>query len=294
MATLTPEDAADLFRQEPDGWIDVGAGEVAHRRIGTGPDVLFVHGWPVSGATFRTLLPHLTEHVTCHLIDLPSAGDSRFDAVDTPLSVDQHIISVRRVIDAIGADHISLVGHDSGGLIARHAAVGDERVAALGLINTEPSQGVSWRFRAFLAGRNLPGFGPALGWLAGKPKLRRNRFVLGDAFADRSLLDGEFDEFFLQPLNRDRSRLDAAIRILRSFDVARHVETLGDIHARLDVPVHLVWGDQDPFFPLPGARREVATFPAATLSVIPGAGLFSHEECPAEVAAALLPTLVAG
>jgi pimeloyl-ACP methyl ester carboxylesterase len=237
-------------------------------------------------------LPHLAEHVTCHLIDLPSAGDSRFDAVDTPLSVDQHIISVRRVIDALGVDRIALVGHDSGGLIARHAAVGDGRVSALGLINTEPSQTVSWRFRAFLASRNLPGFGPALGWLAGKPKLRRNGFVLGDAFADRSLLDGEFDEFFLRPLNRDRARLDAAIRVLRSFDIARHVETLGDIHARLDMPVHLVWGDQDPFFPLPTAREEVATFPNASLSVIPGAGLFSHEERPADVAAALLPTLL--
>ena len=45
--------------------------------------MLFVHGWPVSGATFRTLLPYLVEHVTCHLIDLPGAGSSRFDADTT-------------------------------------------------------------------------------------------------------------------------------------------------------------------------------------------------------------------
>ena len=70
-------------------------GEVAYRRVGTGPDVLFVHGWPVSSATFRTLLPHLTDHVTCHLIDLPGAGSSRFTA-DTPLTIDNHIHSVRR------------------------------------------------------------------------------------------------------------------------------------------------------------------------------------------------------
>ena len=42
--------------------------------------MLFVHGWPVSGATFRRLLPHLTEHVTCHLLDLPGAGDSPDEA----------------------------------------------------------------------------------------------------------------------------------------------------------------------------------------------------------------------
>ena len=31
--------------------------------------------------------------------------------------------------------------------------------------------------------------GAVLGWAAGKPRLRRNKFVLGDAFADPSLLD---------------------------------------------------------------------------------------------------------
>jgi pimeloyl-ACP methyl ester carboxylesterase len=37
----------------------------------------------------------------------------------------------------------------------------------------------------------------------------------------------------------------------------------------------------------------VATFPNAELAVIADAGLFSHEERPAEVAAALLPVLAA-
>lgn len=59
MPSLTPADAAALFRGDPQRFLDVGAGEVAYRRVGIGPDVLFVHGWPVSGATFRTLLPHL-------------------------------------------------------------------------------------------------------------------------------------------------------------------------------------------------------------------------------------------
>ena len=78
----------------------MGAGEVAYRVVGTGPDVLFVHGWPVSGATYRTLLPHLADHVTCHLIDLPGAGSSRFTA-DTPLSIENHIHSVRRTLDLL-------------------------------------------------------------------------------------------------------------------------------------------------------------------------------------------------
>jgi len=35
----------------------------------------------------------------------------------------------------------------------------------------------------------------------------------------------------------------------------------------------------------------VGSFPDARIAVVPGAGLYSHEERPAEVAAALLPVL---
>ncbi len=288
MSTMTATEASDLFRREPDRYLDVGAGEAAYRVVGTGPDVLFVHGWPVSSATFRMLLPHLVDHVTCHLVDLPSAGASRFDA-HTPMSISQHIESVRRVVDLLELDQVAVVGHDSGGMIARHAMVGDPRLRAMGLINTEPPD-PSWRFRSFIASRHLPGLSAGLGWVAGKPRIVRSRAVFGDAFADRSLLAGEFTEFFLTPLHASRLHRDAAVRLLRSFDM-HHVTDLAAIHRRIDVPVQLVWGDRDPFFPVDRAKAMVAGFPDARIAVIEGAGLFSHEERPAEVAQALLPTL---
>jgi len=290
MTTFTPDDAAELFRRSPGRMLDVGAGEVACRSVGSGPDVLFVHGWPVSGATFRTLLPHLVDHVTCHVIDLPGAGSSRVAATDT-LTVEQHFESVRRTIDLLELDDVAVVGHDSGGLIARYAVAGDSRLRSVGLINTE-TPNVGWRFKSFVAARHVPGFGSAFGWIAGKERLRRTRFVLGDAFADRSLLDGEFDEFFLQPLHTSATRRADAVRVLKSFDM-QHVADLREVHRRIDVPVQLVWGVDDPFFPVVNAREMVGTFPDAQLAEIAGAGLFSHEERPAEVAAALLPTLAA-
>ena len=287
---LTENDAAQLFREEPNGFLDVGAGEVAHRKIGSGPDVLFVHGWPVSGATWRKLLPHLVDHVTCHVIDLPSTGSSRFDA-DTPMSIEQHITSVQRVVDLLGFDEVSVVGHNSGGMIARHAMAGDKRLRSMGLVNTEPPD-PSWRFRSFIAARGLPGISAGLGWVAGQPKIRSAKFVFGDAFADRSLLDGEFTEFFFDPLHNNRIARDAAVRLLQSFDMS-HVTGLPAIHRQLNVPVKLVWGDRDPFFPVERAKAMVSTFPNASIDIIEGAGLFSHEEAPAQVAAALLPTLTA-
>ena len=289
MPTLTTADASELFRRKPDQWLDVGAGEAAVRTIGTGPDVLFVHGWPVSGATFRGLLPHLVEHVTCHVIDFPSAGSSRFDST-TPISIDQHINTVKRVVDLLELDQVAVVGHDSGGLISRHAMVGDGWLRAMGLINTEPAD-PSWRFKMFLQSRNLPGLAAGLGWVAGQRRIRESKMVFGDAFADRSFLRGEFEEFFFKPLQQVPDKRNAAVKLLKSFDMKKHVEALAQIHPKIDVPVQLVWGDKDPFFPVAKAREMVSEFPNAQLTEIRGAGLFCHEERPKEVAEALLPVL---
>jgi haloalkane dehalogenase len=291
MPTITPTDAVELFRTAPERHIDVGAGAVAYRRVGAGPDVLFIHGWPLSGATFRHLLPHLAEHVTCHVIDFPGAGDSRFDAT-TPLTLEQHIATVRRVVDQLGLDDVAVVGHDSGGMIARFAMAGDPRLRSMGLIDTEQPQGLSWRFRSFIAFRRAPAAGTVLGWAVGQPWLRRNRLVLGDTFVDQRLLDGEFDEFFLRPIHTIPARRDAAFRLLRSFDT-KLVGRLADVHRRMNVAVHLVWGADDPFFPVGWARDMVSTFPRAELTVVRNASLMVHEERPDEVAAALLPTLLA-
>ena len=289
--TLTATEASELFRREPTRYLDVGSGEVAYRCVGSGPDVLFVHGWPVSGATFRSLLPFLADQVTCHLIDLPGAGSSRFTA-NTPLTIANHIHSVRRTMDLLGLDDVAVIGHDSGGLIARHALAGDPRVRAFGLIDTEQSTGVSWKFRSFLAGRRIPGFGKALGWVVGKPHLRRNRLVLGDAFVDRSLLDGEFDEFFLQPIHRSSDHHGATMKLLKSFDY-QLIRDLPLLHRKMDVPVVLLWGEHDRFFPIRRTEQMVSDFARAHLAVIPNAALFAHEEQPEAVAAALLPTIIA-
>lgn len=289
MPALTDIEATELFRQPPDDYIGCDTGEIAYRRVGSGPDVLFVPGWPVSGATFRSLLPHLVDHVTCHLIDMPGMGSSRF-ADDALLTITSQMEAVTTVVDQLGFESVAVVGNDSGGLISRHVLAGDNRLRAMGLIGTEQPQGLSARFKFFLAPRNLPGFGATLGWVTGKPRIRRHALLFGDAFHDRDVIDGEFDEFFLAPLNSEPRRLKAAMKLLKSFDAA-HVEQLGEIHQRIDVPVRLVWGENDKFFPVDLAREMVGTFPNADIVVIPEAGLFVHEEQPDQVAEALLGVL---
>ncbi len=289
-APLDPSAVTERFRHAPDRLIDANGGAVAYRKFGSGPDVLFVHGWPCSGATFRALIPYLAPHVTCHVIDLPGAGHSRFDR-DTPLDLATHVDRIRVVIDALGLTDFAGVGHDSGGLMLRHAVVGDPRLRSLGLVDTEQSQGLAWPFRRLLALTKVPGFTRFLAWAVMQPGLRRSSLVLGGCFADASLLGGEFEEFFLRPVHDDPERADAAGRLAKAFDLD-FVHQLADVHARLDVPVKLVWGEHDPYFPVDWTREMVDTFPNASLHVVEGMKLFVHEEAPAEVADALLPTLL--
>ena len=292
MPTLTRAEAADLFRRPADRHIAVGNGQVAVRSVGTGPDVLFVHGWPVSGATFRGLLPHLSPHLRCHVLDLAGAGDSRFGP-DSRFGIGDHAAAVRQVVDAMGLGDVAVVGHDSGGLIARHALAGDPRVRSWGLIDTEQPQGPSLRFRSFLAIRVVPRFENLLAYLVNKPRIRRNKLVLGDCFTDRDLLDGEFAEFFLRPLRQDAARRRAAGDFGRQFDLGAFA-ALTELHRRIAAPVHLVHGDRDAFFPVSWTREMVTTFAGPVrLDVIARGKLFAHEEFPRECADALLPTLLA-
>lgn len=286
---MTPDAVLEAFRQPPSTFIDTPSGRVAHRVFGSGPDVLFVHGFPVSGATFRRVIPGLADHVRCHVLDLPGAGSSEFTRTPN-LGVGGHIAAVRVAMDTLDLEDVAVVGHDSGGLIARHALAGDPRVRAFALIDTELPGMPGWRFRSFLEAARVPGIGAILGWASRHPFVARNPFVFGGAFHDRSHLEGEFTDLFLTPLGASADRQWAVQQMLRSFDLDL-LRRLPDVHARITVPVRLVWGERDVFFPVDRARAMVDTFPDATIVTIADAGLFPHEEAPDAVVAALLPAL---
>src|SRR5688572_15665722 len=82
------------FRGAPHAYLDIGHTRLAYRRFGRGPDLVFVHGWPLHAGTFRALVPLLADRFTCHLVDLPGAGQS-VCTPRTPIDLAAHAASLR-------------------------------------------------------------------------------------------------------------------------------------------------------------------------------------------------------
>ncbi len=270
------QDMTEVFTSPPLKHIDVGHSALAYRRVGSGPDVVFVHGWPVTSATWRGILPELSKRWTCHLLDLPGVGDTR-TGPDAPYGLRAHGIAVARAVEALGLDRVAIVGHDSGGAIARYAAqqLGD-RVWALALSGTEIPGQTPLLLRLFVTASLLPVWlwraVLSLRWL------RRSRVMLGAVFADTRHVDGDFARLQLEPLRNDSRMMFDSLQLLRKYD---HEEThaLRAVHAELRAPTLLLWGSDDPIFPTAHARRMAEQFAGPTrYEEIEGARTFVHED----------------
>jgi pimeloyl-ACP methyl ester carboxylesterase len=277
------KDLARAFRSAPHRRIDIGHSRVPYWRFGEGPDVVFVHGWPLDAATFRRIVPKLAGSFTCHLFDLPGVGQTESDAA-APLDLVSHGTSVRRLVDALGLNRYAFLAHDSGGFVARIAAAGDPRVRGLVLGNTE----IPGHTPALVAAMALlvrAPFGSALmRTLLRSRTYRHSALGLGGCFGDASHLDGDFHDLFVEPLISSKRVAAQQLQILKTLH-AGMMKELSASHRRIDAPVALVWGTDDPFFPLPLARKMVPQFAGgASLHELLGAKVFPHEDRPEEFA----------
>lgn len=284
----------EALARAPHRFLDVGHSRLAYWRFGRGPDVVFVHGWPLTAATFRHLIPRLADAFTCHLVDLPGAGLTEHGPDTSMINLSAHAATVRAAIDALGLAGYALVAHDSGGLIARMVAAGDPaRVRALVLGNTEIPGHAPWLVTAYALAARLPGGTRLIGALMRSRTVRRSRLAFRGCFADPSYLDGDFHDLFVAPLLSSPRARAAQLSLLRTIH-SSDVERLVDAHARISAPVQLVWGTDDPFFPIDKARGMLEQFAGpARLDPIEGGKLFAHEDRAADFAALARPFLAA-
>jgi pimeloyl-ACP methyl ester carboxylesterase len=274
--------------------VDAGDATLPLRRFGSGPPLLLVHGFPLSGFTWRQLLPALAQRHTCLVPDLAGLGDSRWDA-HTEFSWDGHARRLRRVIDHAGVSRYSILAQDTGGTIARRLALDDgARVERLVLINTEmPGHRPPWIPLYQWQMRWLPGAAAVFRRLLRADWFVKSSLAYGDCFADQALLEGEFRASFITAFAESPLLVAGMKEYLKGL-YWDFVDALRQRHGELKMPVLLVWGEDDPIFPVALAREMAKQFADCRgLVAIPRAKLLVHEERPQQVAAAVLPFLAA-
>lgn len=99
--------------------------------IGTGPDLVLIHGWALHGGVFAPLVERLSARYTLHLVDLPGHGHSRDSA--TPLRLDACVEDI-----AARTPPAVWLGWSLGGLFALKAAALSEQVRGLAMLAATP------------------------------------------------------------------------------------------------------------------------------------------------------------
>jgi pimeloyl-ACP methyl ester carboxylesterase len=283
--------ATSPYDREPPQMIEALGAALAVRTFGQGSDVLLVHGFPVHGYTWRHLLPELARHHRCRVVDLPGLGDSTWsDTADFRFGAQAERLAA--ALKQLGVARVSVVAHDTGATIARLLALAHpDAVTRLTLINTEIPRHRPPFIREFQIASYLPGARLTFRALLSLAAFRRSPMGLGGLFVDPALIDGDFHDRFIRPLVEDPRRVDGALRYLRGIDW-NAVDSLEQRHRDITAKVQMLWGDEDPTFPVARAeamRSQFARPPA--FHRIHAARLMPHEEQPQQVLEHLLPFL---
>ncbi len=94
---------------------------IHYRRLGQGPGMVLLHGYPQTGHMWRKVMPALAERFTVVAPDLRGYGDS-----DRPASgYDKRTMAadIAQVIEALGLAPVILVGHDRGARVGHRFAL---------------------------------------------------------------------------------------------------------------------------------------------------------------------------
>jgi pimeloyl-ACP methyl ester carboxylesterase len=284
---LARENSWDLAR-EHGRFVPVNDLEMFAIAVGSGPDVVLVHGMIDSTFTWRLLVPLLEPHYRVHLVDLPGFGfsDKPGDATYTTEWLAEHLIGY---LDAAGIERALLVGNSMGGHVASEAAMlHPERVAALVLLEASgvPVEGpdeveveVEGEEPWVVSLLKRPMGQALVRMLPTRGVLREN---LEPAYFDPAELSEERLSAWHAPLETDNGMAAYLARSGRRVPAERAAR----IRA-LRVPTLVITGDTDRMVPIAIAQRYHALLPVSELLVWRDTGHMIQEQHPQRVAEAI-------
>ncbi|WP_344124109.1 alpha/beta fold hydrolase, partial [Mycolicibacterium murale] len=265
--------------------LELHGDRVAYRDVG--PDtgspetLLLIHGMAGSSATWRSVIPQLSEHYRVIAPDLLGHGESAKPRGDYSLGA--FAVWLRDLLDELGVMRATVVGQSLGGGVAMQFGYQHrDRCERLVLIGSG-------------------GLGPDLNWMLRLLSAPGAEFVLPAVAPPPVLSVGNSIRSFLSSAGihsprgselwsaysslSDRETRSAFLRTLRSVVDHRGqaVSALNRLHLTAQVPTLLIWGDDDRIIPVAHGRAAHEALPGSRLEVLPGVGHFPHVEAPWEV-----------
>ena len=241
---------------------------IAYDDVGTGPPVVFLHGFPHDRTLWAPQVAALSLHARCVTVDLRGFGQS---STDGPFSMDRYADDVACVLDAAEIERAVVVGLSMGGYVAfalwrRHRG----RVRALALVSTRATPddaAASERRRALIETARREGSAAVA------------RSQITGALSRRTIAGRP--ELVQQVLDlQARAPVAGIVGALEAM-IARP-DSSGDL-AGITVPALVIAGRDDALIRPEAARALHQALPGSGLELIEGAGHLCTLERPATV-----------
>jgi pimeloyl-ACP methyl ester carboxylesterase len=248
-------------------------------RLGSGPPLLCLHGYPENLQIFCELLPRLAGRFEAIAVDWPGMGESdAWPGGATPKHLAGRLL---RLLDAWGIARVTLVATDMGGQPAlAFAALHPERVERLVVMNSLAfgDAATSWEIRL------LREYGLNRFFLRSLPGLVFGR-------AERTFLPRgtRLPDELRRDLQASFARADVRAFIIKMC--AGYQGTLADLpalYAQIACPALVLWAADDKHFPPVQATRLHEAIRGSTLSIVPGARHWMMWYLAEEIAARIL------
>jgi pimeloyl-ACP methyl ester carboxylesterase len=275
--------------------------QLAYDRVGAGPGVVLLHGWPGDRGDYVQVVPLLSTAADVVVPDLRGFGSSDKDFADPAkqYSADAQARSVIGLIEESGIGPVVLGGYDIGSRTAQ-AVARDRPDLVRALVISPPVPGAGTRVLGAAAQREfwyqqfhqLP-LADLL--LDGKPRAVRAylqhfwshwsgpSYTPPAAHLDRLAAGYGEPQAFTASINWYRAGSGGVARAL-----AEQVPAAQD---RLAVPTTVLWPEFDPLFPREWSDRLPDFFADARLEHVDGIGHFLPVEAPHILAAAITTAL---